>query len=93
MINKNLNKNDFLNHVSLSIYYLSKLSVKISKNKSFTKLIIFFIAFFSNILKIYLLFQQFILSINICLSINIHTFLREIIISRFVSGIVNTYTS
>lgn len=91
MINKNLNKNDFLNHVSLSIYYLSKLSVKISKNKSFTKLIIFFIAFFSNILKIYLLFQQFIL--QFCLSINIHTFLREIIISRFVSGIVNTYTS
>lgn len=91
MINKNLNKNDFLNHVSLSIYYLSKLFVKISKNKSFTKLIIFFIAFFSNILKIYLLFQQFIL--QFCLSINIHTFLREIIISRFVSGIVNTYTS
>lgn len=93
MINKNLNKNDFLNYVSLSIYYLSKLSVKISKNKSFTKRIIFFIAFeiFSNILKIYLLFQQFIL--QFCLSINIHTFLREIIISRFVSGIVNTYTS
>lgn len=91
MINKNLNKNDFLNHVSLSIYYLSKLFVKISKNKSFTKLIIFFIAFFSNILKIYLLFQQFIL--QFCLSINIHTFLREIIISRFVSGIVNTYIS